>query len=63
METLIATGILTLFQIWANHVNKPEGWKPTQQDIDDLLAQVDAATPESEKAAARLRLGLPQPPS
>ncbi len=59
METYIAAALTALFQIWANHSNKPPGWKPTDAEIDDLLAQADAATPEAEKAAARVRLGLP----
>lgn len=59
MTTAIATAIAAIFQIWANHAGKPEGWKPSQQDIDDLLGLVDAASPEAEKAAARVRLGLP----
>jgi hypothetical protein len=59
METAIAAAIAAIFQIWANHAGKPEGWKPTPADIDDLLGLVAAATPEAEKAAARVRLGLP----
>jgi hypothetical protein len=59
MITLIATGINALIQIYANHTGKPEGWKPTPQDLADLLAEVDSATPAAEKAAARARLGLP----
>jgi len=57
--TLVGTGINTLIQIWAEHANKPDGWKPTPQDLADFLAQVDAATPEAEKSTARVRLGLP----
>jgi ubiquinone biosynthesis protein UbiJ len=56
--TLVGTGINTLIQIWAEHANKPEGWKPTPQDLADFLAQVDASSPEAEKAAARVRLGI-----
>ena len=59
METAIATAILALFQVWANHTKKPEGWKPTPQDVQDILSTVDAATPAAEKAKARQRLGLP----
>jgi hypothetical protein len=63
MEIAIATAIAALFQIWANHTGRPEGWKPSQQDLDDLLAQIDAASPAAEKAAARKRLGLPEVPT
>ena len=47
------------FALLANHLNKPEGWKPTAQDWDDLEQSVNEATPEAAKAAARVRLGLP----
>lgn len=39
-------------------LNKPEGWKPSPQDIADFVIEIDAATPEAEKAAAKQRLGL-----
>ena len=58
MITLVAKGIDALIGIWANHTGKPEGWKPSAQDVDDLLAQIDAASPAAEKAEARARLGL-----
>lgn len=58
METYIAAALTALIQIWANHTGKPADWKPTAQDVADLLASVDAATPEAEKSAARARLGL-----
>lgn len=47
------------FQLLANHLGKPADWIPTPQDIADLNAECDAATPEAERAAARVRLGLP----
>lgn len=59
MEQYIAGALFYLIQIWANHSGKPTGWVPTQQDVEDMLAIVDAATPEARKAAARVRLGLP----
>ena len=58
MEGLIITAINVGIQLWAEHTGKPEGWKPTPQDLADILAQVDAATPEAEKQAARDRLGI-----
>jgi hypothetical protein len=39
-------------------MNKPEGWKPSPQEIADFVVEIDAATPEAEKEAARKRLGL-----
>ena len=63
MNSSISTIVVTLlnfaFEIWRTHSGKPAGWKPTQEDIDALLNEVDAATPEAEKEAARKRLGLP----
>jgi hypothetical protein len=50
------------FKLLANHLGKPEGWVPTAQDIADLNAEVDEATPEHERALARERLGIPIPP-
>jgi len=62
MSTAAATIIASLlnfsFEIWRTHAGKPVGWKPTQADIDSLLSEVDDATPEAEKEAARKRLGL-----
>lgn len=59
MEQYIGLILANLFQIWANHTGKPPGWVPTQEDIENMLAIVDSATPEARKAAARERLGLP----
>jgi hypothetical protein len=56
--SLIALGLDALIKLWANHTGKPVDWQPSAQDWADLKAQVDAATPEAEKAAARARLGI-----
>lgn len=61
MGIFIAQALAALFQIWASHASKPPGWTPSQQDIQDMLATIDAATPEKVKADARARLGLPDP--
>jgi len=58
-EAALAAVIAGSFELLRNHLNKPPGWKPTMQDIEDLNARVDLATPENEKAAARARLGIP----
>ena len=53
------------FNLLANHLGKPEGWKPSPQEWADLDAQVAAATPEAVRAAARARLvaaGVDVPP-
>jgi hypothetical protein len=44
------------FKLLANHLNKPEGWRPTAQEWDDLASEVADATPEAVRAAARARL-------
>ncbi len=62
MEMYIAQALFALIQIWANHANKPPGWVPTEAEVNDMISMVDAATPEAEKAAARARLGIPDPP-
>lgn len=61
MEALIIAGMDLVWKIYANHANKPEGWKPTDEDKQNLLDIVDAATPEAVKAEARKALGLPEP--
>ena len=59
MNPLIIASIISGgFELLRQYLNKPEGWKPSQQDLDDLLLEVEAATPEAVKAEARLRLGL-----
>ena len=56
--SLIALGLDALLKLWAINTNKPDGWVPTPKDWEDLMAQIDAATPEAEKELARKRLGL-----
>ena len=62
MNTAIASiiaGLLNFaFELWRKNAGKPEGWMPTPDDYRELLNEVDAATPEAEKDAARKRLGL-----
>ena len=57
-EAALAAIIAGSFELLRTHMNQPEGWKPAMEDIEALLARVDAATPEAEKAAARQRLGM-----
>lgn len=54
------------FKLLANHLGKPEGWKPSAEEWDKLEAEVEAATPEAVKAEARARLqtaGVDIPPA
>ena len=60
MALPIILGLLDgVFKLLANHLGKPDGWRPTDQDYEDLNAEVDASTPEQVKKEARERLGLP----
>lgn len=58
LSAAISGALIALFEVWARHHGKPEGWKPSAQDIADILADVDASTPEAMKAEARKRLGI-----
>lgn len=55
---LVAT-INGAFELWRIYANKPEGWKPTLEDYNNLIQEVQAATTEARMEAARQRLGLP----
>ena len=57
--TAIAAVIQLGFQLLQQYLNKPPGWVPAPEDIAALNASIDSATPEAEKALARVRLGLP----
>ncbi len=50
---LLKLGLDALISIWANHANKPPGWKPSPEDWQKLADEVNAATPEAVDAAAR----------
>jgi hypothetical protein len=55
---IIASLMNFTFEIWRTHSGKPDGWKPTPEDIAALLNEVSAATPTAEKQAAAERLGV-----
>jgi len=57
-ETLIIASIYALGKVLANHAGKPEGWKPTPENVATLLREMELATPEARKEAARKRLGI-----
>lgn len=61
-ELLTAAGIAAvniLSEVVRVRLGKPEGWKPSKQDIIDFINEIDAATPEAIKAQARRSLNLP----
>ena len=53
------------FKLLANHLGKPEGWKPSAEEWDNLEKDVAEATPEKMKQEARDRLAgtIDVPPS
>lgn len=58
-ESAIAVATVNfLSELIRVRMGKPEGWKPSPQDVADFVVEIDAATPEAEKAAARERLGM-----
>jgi hypothetical protein len=57
MALTIIMGILNGgFALLANHLGKPPGWRPSQQEWLDLDIEVSEATPEAMREAARARL-------
>lgn len=67
MALTIILGLIDAgFKLLANHLGKPEGWRPSPQEWADLDAEAAAATPEAVRAAARARLvaaGIDVPPA
>lgn len=52
---VIKAGVDILISIWGALENKPAGWEPSEQDWQNQLDEVDAATPEARLALAKLR--------
>lgn len=57
---LISATIRAIIELWGAHSGKPEGWIPTSEDINDLLALNDKS-PEDFYREAALRLGVEWP--
>lgn len=49
-STAIAIGITALLKVWAEHKNKPEGWKPGPEDFDEMIAEATLKTAAFYKA-------------
>lgn len=47
---LVATGINALLQVWANHKNKPPGWKPSPEDWSEIETEATMKTAAYYKA-------------
>lgn len=58
---IIAAIIRGAIELWGNHSGKPPGWKPTAQELADILSLNDK-TPEDFYREAAGRLGVPWPP-
>lgn len=57
-ESAIVAGIYALVKVLGNHTGRPIDWVPTPDDVAELLREIEAATPEARKQAARERLGI-----
>lgn len=51
-----STVLIKQWIAWMERKQKPEGWKPTDADIQDFLDDIDLATPENVRAEARAEL-------
>jgi hypothetical protein len=59
-ETALAVATVNfLSELIRVRMGKPEGWKPSPEDIANFVIEIEASTPEAMKAAARARLNLP----
>lgn len=58
----LISALLTQFIEWQKQRAQVAGWKPSQQDVADFLAQVEADSPETVKARVAAALGIPWPP-
>ncbi len=54
---LVSQIVSSAIEIWRQNADKPEGWTPTPEDWDALLALNDK-TAEDYIAEAKLRLGI-----
>lgn len=52
----LSTIVIKQWIAWLERKQKPEGWKPTDADIQDFLDDIDLATPENVRAQARAEL-------
>lgn len=59
----LISALLQQFIEWQKQRAQVAGWKPSQQDVADFLAQVEADTPEAVKARVAAALGIPWPPT
>lgn len=55
----IAATINAAFDIWRIHANKPSGWEPTVEDWRNMLAEIDASSPEKIKQDAARVVAVP----
>lgn len=56
----IGEGLAALIELYRIHANKPEGWKPSPEDIANLLKLADKTAADYKREAAAA-LGLPWP--
>lgn len=59
LETALAIAAVNVVsEVVRVRMGKQEGWKPSAQDIASFIVEIDSASPEAEKEAARKRLNL-----
>jgi len=47
---------------WQHRRARDAEWKPTAQDVEDFIKELQADTPEALKAKVAASLGIPWPP-
>ena len=60
--TGLISAALREFVAWQAKRAQDASWKPSDKDVEDFLAQIDADTPEAVKARVAAALGVPWPP-
>lgn len=59
---IIAQIAAALIELWRQTANKPEGWVPSAEEWDAVLALNEKTAEQYKQEAAEL-LGLPWPPT
>jgi len=54
---------LTQFIQWQAQRARDATWKPSENDVEDFLAEIQQDTPEALKAKVAASLGIPWPPT
>ena len=52
----LSTVIIKEWELWRERQGQPQGWVPTEDDIQKFLSEIDWATPANVREAARKEL-------